>query len=292
VAKTLYPALLRALDIEYVISQPYTGLDGVDYIKNVVHLDQAPIGRSSRSNCLTYLKVYDVIRSIMASTDQAKAKGITATHFSLNVDSGRCPVCRGLGIEEVEMMFMDNVLLPCESCDGKKFLPEVLEVEFQNKNIIEIMNLTIEEALDFFINYPQLRKSLLFLKEVGLEYLRLGQSAKTLSGGESQRLKIARELSQVSQKSTLYILDEPTTGLHFREVVMLMRVLHRLIDAGSSVIVVEHNMDVISGADYIIDLGPEGGELGGNIVVTGTPEQVMNTAESLTGQYLKKYISN
>jgi excinuclease ABC subunit A len=291
VTKTLYPALMRALDIEYMIAQPYSGIDGVDYIKNVVHLDQSAIGRSTRSNCLTYLKVYDVIRNIMASTEHAKLKGITTSHFSLNVDAGRCPVCKGLGVEEVEMMFMDNVLLPCEACDGKKFLPEVLAVEFQHKNIIDIMNLTVEEALNFFINYPQLRKALSFLKEVGLEYLRLGQSAGTLSGGESQRLKIARELSQVSQKSTLYILDEPTTGLHFREVNMLMRILHRLIDAGSSVIVVEHNMDVISGADYIIDLGPEGGHEGGNIVVAGTPEEVMNTKNSLTGKYLKQYLS-
>lgn len=292
VTKTLYPALMRALDLEYLIAQPYAGIDGTEYLKNVVHLDQSPVGKSTRSNCLTYLKVYDVIRNIMAGTERARFKGLTPTHFSLNVDGGRCPACKGLGVEEVEMLFMDNVMLPCESCDGKRFLPEILEIEFQGKNIIDIMNLTVEEALNFFINYPQLRKAFSFLKEVGLEYLRLGQSAGTLSGGESQRLKIARELSDVNQKSSLYILDEPTTGLHFREINMLMRILHRLVDAGSSVIVVEHNMDVISGADYIIDLGPEGGHEGGSIVAAGSPEEVSKNKKSLTGQYLRQYLES
>jgi excinuclease ABC subunit A len=290
VTKTLYPALMRALDLEYMIAQPYSGIQGTEYLKNVVHLDQSPVGKSIRSNCLTYLKVYDVIRNIMSSTERSRFKGFTPTHFSLNVDGGRCPVCKGLGVEEIEMLFMDNVMLPCESCDGKKFLPEILEIEFQGKTIIEIMNLTVEEAFSFFVNYPQLRKAFSFLKEVGLDYLRLGQSAGTLSGGESQRLKIARELSGVNQKSTLYILDEPTTGLHFREVNMLMRILHRLVDAGSSVIIVEHNMDVISGADYIIDLGPEGGQEGGTIIVAGSPVEVMKNKNSLTGLYLNQYL--
>lgn len=289
VTKTLYPALARALDIEYLPTQEFTSLVGHEYIKNVVLLDQSPIGRSIRSNCLTYLKIYDYIRNIFANTERAKFNNITPGHFSLNVDGGRCPVCKGLGVEEVEMMFMDNVYLPCESCDGKKFIEDVLEVTFQGKNILEVLNLTVDEAIHFFVNQPQIRKSLTFLKEVGLDYLRLGQSSGTLSGGESQRLKIAKELSQIQQKSTLYILDEPTTGLHFREVNMLMRILHKLIDAGSSVIVVEHNMDVISGADHIIDLGPDGGSGGGQIVFAGPPNEIIKCQDSLTGKFLLNY---
>lgn len=292
ISRTLYPTLCRALDIDYPMSQPCIGIEGVEHLKNVVLLDQAPIGRSLRSNILTYMKTYDHVRNLMAATSEAKQRGFTPGHFSLNVDGGRCPACKGLGFEEVDMVFMDNVTLKCEICDGKKFQEDVLEVRFQDKNINDILEMTVEEAMHFFVNYPNLRKSLAFLKEVGLEYIRLGQAASSFSGGESQRLKIAKELSQVSQQSTLYILDEPTTGLHFREVEMLMKVLHRLIDSGGSVVVVEHNLDVIAGADYVIDMGPEGGHEGGRLVFQGTPAKLMAEKSSLTGVYLKKHLKN
>ena len=290
ISRTLYPILCRALDIDYLATQPCVGIEGTENLKNVVLLDQAPIGRSLRSNILTYMKTYDAVRTIMASTPEAKRMGFTPGHFSVNVDGGRCPACKGLGFEEVDMVFMDNVTLKCEICDGKKFQEDILEIRFQEKNILDILSLTVDEALSFFVSYPNIRKSLSFLKEVGLGYICLGQSANSFSGGESQRLKIAKELSQVSQKSTLYILDEPTTGLHFREVEMLMNVLHRLIDSGGSVIVVEHNLDVISGADYIIDMGPEGGHEGGQIVYAGPVSKIIGQKASLTGQYLKKHL--
>lgn len=292
ISKTLYPTLCRALDIDYLPTQPSAGVEGVEHIRNVVLLDQQPVGRSLRSNVLTFMKVYDSVREIMSSTPEAKRKGLLPGHFSLNVDGGRCPACKGLGFEEIDMVFMDNVILKCEICDGKRFQEEVLEVKFQDKNITDILDMTIDEAMSFFINYPNIRKAFSFLKQVGLEYIKLGQAASSFSGGESQRLKIARELSQVSQKSTLYILDEPTTGLHFREVELLMDVLHRLVSSGGSVIVVEHNLDVIAGADYVIDLGPEGGPEGGHIVYTGHPTNLIQQKSSLTGFYLKKYLEN
>ncbi len=227
---------------------------------------------------------------MMALTPEAKARGYTAGTFSLNVDCGRCPACKGTGFEEIDMMFMDNVVLPCDVCDGKKYRAEILEVECRGKNIFQILSMTVAEAMAFFVASPNIRKPLALLKEVGLEYITLGQPASSLSGGESQRLKIAKELSQVQQKATLYILDEPTTGLHFREIDLLMKVLHRLIEAGGSVIVVEHNLDVIRGADYVIDLGPEAGKKGGQIVAQGTPADIIKAKKSLTGQYLKRYI--
>lgn len=289
VTKTLYPALARALDLEFEKTQAFDAIEGTEHIKNVLLIDQSAIGKSTRSSPVTYLKVFDAIRSIMASAPEAKERGYTAGTFSLNVDGGRCPSCRGTGFEEIDMMFMDNVIIPCDVCDGKKYRPEILEIQFRGKNIDEILNMTVADAMQFFISHPNIRKPLSVLKEVGLDYLKLGQPAGTLSGGESQRLKIAKELSQVHQKATLYILDEPTTGLHFREVDLLMKVLNKLIDAGGSVIVVEHNLDVIRGSDYIIDLGPEAGIHGGQIVAQGSPEDVMKVKKSLTGQYLKKH---
>lgn len=207
------------------------------------------------------------------------------------MDGGRCPVCKGLGFEEVDMVFMDNVTLKCEICDGKRFTDDVLDIRYQGKTINEVLDMTVEEGLNFFLQQASLRKALGYLKEVGLEYLRLGQSGDTFSGGESQRLKIAKELSQSSHKSTLYILDEPTTGLHFREVELLLKVLRRLIEAGGSVVVVEHNLDVIGAADHVIDLGPEGGHEGGQIVFTGSPFELARQKSNLTGHYLKKHFS-
>ena len=290
VSKTLYPALARKLELDFEPVQEFSKITGFDHLKNVLLIDQSPIGKSARSSPITYLKAFDNIRLLMASTSESVQRGYTAGTFSLNVDGGRCPACKGTGYEEIDMQFMDNVILPCDVCDGKKYRPEILEVKFNNKNVFEILSLTVAEAMNFFVAHPNIRKPLSVLKEVGLDYLTLGQPANSLSGGESQRLKIAKELSQVTQKATLYILDEPTTGLHFREVEMLMKVLHKLIEAGGSVIVVEHNLDVIKNADYIIDMGPEAGKNGGNIVVAGSVEDVIASKKSLTGQYLKKYV--
>lgn len=290
ISKTLYPALARALDLEYLPSQEYAALEGVEHIKNVLLIDQSPIGKSARSSPITYLKAFDAIRTIMATTPEAQTRGYTPGTFSLNVDGGRCPACKGTGYEEIDMMFMDNVVIPCDVCDGKKYRPEILEIQYKNKNIHEILSMTVNEAMNFFVAHPNIRKPLSVLKEVGLDYLQLGQPANSLSGGESQRLKIAKELSQVQQKSTMYILDEPTTGLHFKEVELLMKVLNKLIETGGSVVVVEHNLDVVRGSDYIIDLGPEAGKKGGNIVAQGTPDDIMKAKKSLTGQYLKRYI--
>jgi excinuclease ABC subunit A len=290
VTKTLYPALARALDIEYLPVQDLKSVKGTEHLKNVLLIDQSAIGKSARSSPITYLKAFDSIRSLMATLPESKARGYTAGTFSLNVDGGRCPACKGTGFEEIDMMFMDNVVIPCDVCDGKKYRNEILEVKYKDKNVSEILSMTVAEAMNFFVAHPNIRKPLSVLKEVGLDYLQLGQPAGTLSGGESQRLKIAKELSHIQQKDTLYILDEPTTGLHFKEVELLMKVLNKLIDAGGSVIVVEHNQDVIRGSDYIIDLGPEAGAKGGKIVAEGSPEEVMKNKKSLTGQYLKRYI--
>lgn len=292
VSQTLYPAVAQALRVEYLQGLPFDEIHGLDHIHNVLFIDQSPIGKTARSNPVTYLKVYDSIRAIFASTPEAKLRGYNAGTFSLNVDGGRCPVCKGLGFEIIDMMFMDDVKLTCDACDGKKFRNEVLEVTYKGKNINDVLNMTVAEAMDFFVAYPHIRKPLAFLKEVGLDYIRLGQSASTLSGGESQRLKIAREFISTSQKNTLYILDEPTTGLHFREVEMLIRVLSKLVDAGGSVILIEHNLDVIRCSDYIIDLGPEAGARGGEIVAQGTPAEIMQNHRSLTGRYLKAYVTN
>lgn len=290
ISKTLYPAIARALDLDYLPAQEYAALEGIEHVKNVLLIDQSPIGKSARSSPITYLKAFDAIRTIMATTHESQARGYTPGTFSLNVDGGRCPACKGTGYEEIDMMFMDNVVLPCDVCDGKKYRPEILEIKYKDRNVFEILSMTVQEAMNFFVAHPNIRKPLSVLKEVGLDYLQLGQPANSLSGGESQRLKIARELSAVQQKSTLYILDEPTTGLHFREVDLLMKVLNKLIETGGSVVVVEHNLDVIRGSDYVIDLGPEAGKKGGNIVATGTPDDIMKAKKSLTGQYLKRYV--
>jgi excinuclease ABC subunit A len=253
-------------------------------------IDQSAIGKSARSSPITYLKAFDAIRTLMANTTEAKARGYTPGTFSLNVDGGRCPACKGTGFEEIDMMFMDNVIIPCDVCDTKKYRSEILEITYQGKNVAEILKMTVSEAMTFFVAHPPIRKSLSLLKEVGLDYLQLGQPANSLSGGESQRLKIAKELSTIQHKSTLYILDEPTTGLHFKEIELLMTVLNKLIEAGGSVIVVEHNLDVIKGSDYVIDLGPDAGHRGGDIVAQGTPEEIMKNKLSLTGQYLNQYV--
>lgn len=289
VTQTLYPALAQALNIEFKKTQPFTKLTGVDYIKNVLYIDQQSVGRTERSNALTYLQVYDLVRDLFSGVPLSKERGYTSGTFSLNVDGGRCPICRGLGYEEVDMVFMDDIKVPCESCKGKKFRAEVLEVQFKGKNIFEVLSMTVQAAMDYFISQPQVRRPLAFLKEVGLDYLQIGQASSTYSGGEIQRIKIARELLESKHKDTLYILDEPTTGLHFREVHLLMNVLNKIIDLGGSVLLIEHNQDVISRSDYIIDIGPEAGAQGGKIVAQGSPLEIMNT-KTQTGIFLKKHL--
>jgi excinuclease ABC subunit A len=235
------------------------------------------------------MKIYDEIREIMASTEEAKSRGYTARHFSLNVDAGRCTKCHGEGNEVIDMMFMDDITLVCEECNGKRFKSETLEIYYRGKNIDDVLNMTVLQAMDFFVSYPSIRRPLSILKDVGLDYLRLGQSARTLSGGESQRLKIAREFNSINQRATLYILDEPTTGLHPHEVDLLMSVLNKLIEAGGSVVLIEHNLDVIRNADYLIELGPEGGEAGGNLLFFGTPEEMSRSNKCPTAEFLRPF---
>jgi len=291
ITQTLYPALARTLGIEFGPNQPYKRLFGVEHLKNVIFIDQKPISRSARSNPITYLKIYTAIREIMASTEDAKLRGFGPGIFSLNVEGGRCPACKGEGVEVIDMLFMDDVRLTCDVCDGKRFQKEVLDVQYRGKNIDEILNMTVSEAMTFFIPHPAIRQSLHILREVGLDYIRLGQPTSTLSGGESQRLKIARELMSSDQRETLYILDEPTTGLHFREIELLMNILNKLIEAGSSVVVIEHNLEVIKSCDYAIDMGPEGGEKGGKILFTGTPKALAEYLKSYTGKYLRPFFN-
>lgn len=290
ITQTLYPALAKELGIEFKKGLPFSRLNGAEALKNVLFINQAPIGKSSRSNPVTYLKIYDAVRSIMASTDEAKRRGYTPGTFSMNVEGGRCPTCSGTGVESIEMPFMDDIELVCDDCDGKKFRSEVLEIEYKKKNINDILNLTVSEAMDFFVAYPNIRRPLSFLKEVGLDYIRLGQSARSLSGGESQRLKVAREFNGSQHKNTLYILDEPTTGLHFREIQWMLKVLNKLIEVGGSVIVIEHNLDVIAASDYVIDIGPEAGEKGGKVVFEGSPVELTELKDNHTGIYLKEHL--
>ncbi len=290
ISNTLYPALARALNIEFKPGGTYKSLKGIDNLKSALYIDQSPIGKTARSTPVSYLKVYDAIRSLMVSSSEALARGYKPSTFSLNVDGGRCPVCKGIGFEIIDMMFMDDIKIECEACDSKKFRPEVLDIKFRGKNIHEILSLTVKEAMDFFVSYPNIRKPLALLKEVGLDYIQLGQTANTLSGGESQRLKVAKEIHSTNQHGTLYILDEPTTGLHFDEVRLLIKVLNKLIEAGGSVILIEHNLEIIKNSDYIIDLGPEAGTGGGKIIAEGSPEELIKVKKSHTGRYLKEYL--
>jgi excinuclease ABC subunit A len=266
-------------------------LAGVEYITDVVLVDQAPIGRTPRSNPVTYLKAFDPIRELFAATKDARARGLTASHFSFNVPGGRCEACQGEGEVRVEMQFLADVFVPCDQCDGKRFKPQVLEVRYRGRSIHQVLDLTVREALTFFSSSPKVLRRLQVLDEIGLGYLRLGQPATTLSGGEAQRIKIAAHLSSTGGERLLYILDEPTTGLHFDDIAKLLTAFRKLLEAGHTLLVIEHNLDVIKTADFIIDLGPEGGEAGGRIVTTGTPEQVAQIETSYTGQYLRPVLA-
>ncbi len=270
---------------------PFTGMQGAEGVDKVIRVDQTPIGRSSRSNPATFLQVMAPIRELFAATPEARAKGFEPGRFSFNTSGGRCPECQGLGEHRVEMHFMADISVPCEICGGSRFNPATLEVRYRGKNIADVLRMTVEEALAFFRGENPVRDRLWILRKVGLGYLTLGQAAATLSGGESQRLKIARELSAPSGKRNLYLLDEPTTGLHVEDVARLVQVLHELVDQGHSVVVIEHNMELLSQADWIIDLGPGGGEAGGAIVAEGTPEDVALRSDSATGRFLKERLS-
>ena len=263
-------------------------ISGVDYIDRLIDIDQSPIGRTPRSNPATYTGVFDDIRDLFAQTNEAKIRGYKKGRFSFNVKGGRCEACSGDGIIKIEMHFLPDVYVPCEVCHGRRYNSETLEVHYKEKNISQILDMTVNDAVDFFKHIPKINRKLQTIKDVGLGYVTLGQPATTLSGGEAQRMKLASELHKRSTGKSLYILDEPTTGLHTEDISRLLRVLDRFVDDGNTVLVIEHNLDVIKTADHIIDLGPEGGVGGGTIIATGTPEEVAANPTSYTGQYLKE----
>ncbi|MGQ4532909.1 excinuclease ABC subunit UvrA [Dermabacteraceae bacterium P13138] len=283
----LYTALARDLNRARLVAGRHKRITGLEHLDKVVHVDQSPIGRTPRSNPATYTGVWDHVRKLFAQTSEAKIRGYQPGRFSFNVKGGRCEACTGDGTIKIEMNFLPDVYVPCEVCKGKRYNRETLDVKFKGKNVAEILDMPIEEALDFFDAIPAIRRQMQTLVDVGLGYVRLGQSAPTLSGGEAQRVKLASELHKRSNGRTIYVLDEPTTGLHFEDVRKLLAVLQGLVDKGNSVLVIEHNLDVIKSADYVIDLGPEGGSGGGQLIACGTPEQVAECAESWTGRYLK-----
>ena len=289
---TVYRAAARAFRIESLPMGRFQAIKGLEYLKGVRLIDQQPIGRTPRSNPITYLKAFDEIRQLFASERDALRQGLTPGHFSFNAAGGRCERCEGNGYEKLEMYFFEDIYATCEQCNGRRFKPEILAIKYRGKTIHDVLNLTVTEAQAFFSGSPKLTEKLYLLSSIGLGYLRLGQAANTLSGGEAQRLKIAAELKDPSAHNQLYILDEPTTGLHLDDIKKLLAVLHKLVDAGNTLIVVEHNLDVIKTADWIIDLGPEGGEAGGQIVAEGRPEQVAKVAQSHTGQFLAKVLES
>ena len=288
----VYPYLSNRLNNSRLDEGHFKKIENIEYLDKVINIDQSPIGRTPRSNPATYVGMFSYIRQLFATTAEAKAKGYNAGRFSFNVQGGRCEACEGAGIKEIEMYFLPDISVPCEVCKGKRYNRETLEVHYKGKNISDILDMTVEEALKFFENIPSIYNKVKALHDVGLDYIKLGQSATTLSGGEAQRVKLATELSKKSTGKTIYLLDEPTTGLHMYDVKKLIGILNRLVEAGNSVVVIEHNLDVIKSADYIIDLGPEGGNGGGTIVAKGTPEEVAQNEKSYTGKYLKKILNS
>ena len=292
VEDTLYRSVARAFRVESLPMGRFKAIKGIEHLKGIRLIDQQPIGRTPRSNPITYLKAFDEIRQLFAAERDALQQRFTPGHFSFNATGGRCERCEGSGVEKLEMYFFEDIYAPCEICDGKRFKPEVLKIRHRGKNISDVLNMTVEDASSFFSGTPKLHDRLQLLTSIGLGYLRLGQSATTLSGGEAQRLKIAAELKDSSAKDVLYIMDEPTTGLHFEDIKKLLAVLQKLVNAGNTLVVVEHNLDVIKSADWIIDLGPEGGAAGGQIVAEGRPEQVAKVQASYTGQFLTKVLTD
>ncbi|MFW5866091.1 MAG: excinuclease ABC subunit UvrA, partial [Nanoarchaeota archaeon] len=287
----LYKALQRKISNARVVPGEHERIGGYQDIDNVIIIDQSPIGRTPRSNPATYTKVFDEIRTLFAQTTEAKLRGYQPGRFSFNVKGGRCEQCKGEGQIKIEMNFLPDVYVECDECKGHRYNRETLEVHYKSKNIADVLDMTVNEALEFFTNIPSIKRKLETLQGVGLGYIKLGQSSVTLSGGESQRIKLTRELAKRSTKKTLYILDEPTTGLHFHDINNLLGVLNKLVDNGSSMIIIEHNLDIIKNADYIIDLGPEGGEAGGEIVAVGTPEEIVAREQGHTAQYLKPLLN-
>lgn len=287
---TMFPRMMYELHGTRGVWEPHDELTGHDEIDKVIDIDQGPIGRTPRSNPATYTGTFDMIRDLFSKTQDAKMRGYKQGRFSFNVKGGRCETCRGDGIIKIEMHFLPDVYVPCEVCKGRRYNRETLEVKYKGKSIADVLEMTIEEACEFFKPIPKIFRKLETLLQVGLGYIRMGQAATTLSGGEAQRVKLATELSKRSTGRTLYILDEPTTGLHFEDVRRLLAVLHQLVDAGNTVLVIEHNLDVIKTADWLIDMGPEGGTGGGTVVGMGTPEEIAAIPSSYTGQYLAKII--
>jgi len=288
---TLFPRLMHELFGTRSTWAPHDSLEGAEQIDKVIDIDQSPIGRTPRSNPATYTGTFDMIRELFAMTPDAKLRGYRNGRFSFNVKGGRCEACRGDGIIKIEMHFLPDVYVPCEVCKGKRYNRETLEVRYKTKSISDVLEMTLDEAVEFFRPIPKIFRKLETLQEVGLGYIRLGQPATTLSGGEAQRIKLAAELSKRSTGRTIYILDEPTTGLHFEDVRRLLAVLNRLVDQGNTVLIIEHNLDVIKTADWIIDMGPEGGTGGGQVVAMGPPEEIAKVKSSWTGNYLAALLS-
>ena len=286
----LYKALAQNIYGSKVKPGKHKEIKGLENVDKVVQISQAPIGRTPRSNPATYTGVFDDIRDIFAETKEAKIRGYDKGRFSFNVKGGRCEACWGDGVKKIEMHFLPDVYVPCEVCNGTRYNSETLEIKYKEKNIYDVLNMRVEEALTFFENHPKVLNKLKVLNEVGLGYVRLGQSAPTLSGGEAARVKLAKELQKKPTGKTVFILDEPTTGLHQADIKKLLAILERIVDNGDTVIIIEHNLDVIKVADYIIDLGPEGGTGGGTVIATGTPEEIVKVPESYTGQYLKEVL--
>ena len=287
ILETLCKAIDKELNGSRIPSGKYDKLIGLENIDKVIDIDQSPIGRTPRSNPATYTGVFTNIRDWFAGLPEAKARGYTSGRFSFNVAGGRCEACKGDGVMKIEMNFLPDVYVPCDSCNGTRYNRETLQVKFKDKSIADVLDMTIDDAYHFFENIPVIKNKLDLLRRVGLGYIHLGQSAPTLSGGEAQRIKLSKELSKKATGKTLYILDEPTTGLHFEDIKKLLQVLQMLVEQGNTVVVIEHNLDVIKTADYIVDLGPEGGDGGGEIIATGTPEEIVKVARSYTGKYLK-----
>jgi excinuclease ABC subunit A len=290
VNEVLYKAVANRLHRAKLRPGSHRRITGLDQVDKIINIDQSPIGRTPRSNPATYTGVFDAIRDLFSKTQESRARGYKPGRFSFNVKGGRCEVCRGDGQIKIEMHFLPDVYVPCEQCDGKRYNRETLDVHFKGKSIADVLNMSVEEAVDFFRHIPKIRRKMQALHDVGLDYIRLGQPATTLSGGEAQRVKLATELAKVATGRTLYILDEPTTGLHFADVQRLLEMLQRLVEQGNSVVVIEHNIDVIKVADRVIDLGPEGGEEGGQIVASGTPEDVAAVSGSYTGRFLAEVV--
>jgi len=287
---TLYKAVARRLNNAREHPGEHDKIEGLEHLDKVIDIDQSPIGRTPRSNPATYTGAFTPIREWFAGLPEAKARGYEPGRFSFNVKGGRCEACQGDGVIKIEMHFLPDVYVQCDTCKGKRYNRETLEITFKDKSIADVLDMTVDEGIAFFKAVPAIRDKLQMLQEVGLGYIHIGQPATTLSGGEAQRVKLSRELSRRATGRTLYILDEPTTGLHFDDVRKLLEVLHRLVDTGNTVLVIEHNLEVIKTADWIIDLGPEGGDKGGRVVAQGTPEQVAEVAASYTGQYLAPYL--